>query len=63
VKPIICPARSSPAQAVDESAAYIVVLEESRVPGLEQLLRDFKEKTLQESIYLEIQRDVDVRFL
>src|SRR5215471_9685001 len=46
-------------RALDESGAYVVVLEESRVPELEQVLRDFKAKTLQEAIYLEIQRDVD----
>src|SRR5262249_36349918 len=50
-------------QALDESAAYVVVLDESRVPEVEQVLRDFKSKTLQEAIYLEIQRDVDVRFI
>src|SRR5438132_14184378 len=50
-------------QALDESGAYVVVLEEVRVPELEQVLRDFKSKTLQEAIYLEIQRDVDVRFI
>ena len=50
-------------QAVDESAAYVVVLEETRIPELEQLLKDFKSRTLQEAIYLEIHRDIDVRFL
>src|ERR1700682_5069574 len=50
-------------QALDDSAAHMVVLDESRVPELEQVLRDFKGQTLQESIYLEIQRDVDVRFV
>jgi hypothetical protein len=50
-------------QALDESAAYIVVLDEARVGELEQLLRDFKHKTLQETLYLEIHRDVDVRFI
>ncbi len=38
-------------------------LDEARVPELEQALRDFKAKTQQEAIYLEIQRDVDVRFI
>jgi ribosomal protein S21 len=41
----------------------VVVLDESRVPELEQVLREFKAKTTQEAIYLEIQRDVDVRFI
>jgi hypothetical protein len=50
-------------QALDESGAYKVILDESRLPELEQILRDFKAKTSQEAIYLEIQRDVDVRFI
>jgi hypothetical protein len=50
-------------RAVDEHGAYMVVIDDSRVPEVEQVLRDFKGKTLQESIYLEIQRDVDVRFI
>ena len=48
---------------LDESGAYKVILDESRLPELEQILRDFKAKTSQEAIYLEIQRDVDVRFI
>jgi len=51
------------ARALDESGAYFVILDESRVGELEQALRDFKAKTQQEAIYLEIQRDVDVRFI
>jgi hypothetical protein len=50
-------------RALDESAAYFIVLDESRVGDLEQSLRDFKAKTQQEELYLEIQRDVDVRFI
>jgi hypothetical protein len=50
-------------RALDESGAYFVVLDETRVDELEQALRDFKAKTQQEAIYLEIQRDVDVRFI
>jgi hypothetical protein len=50
-------------QALDESGAYVVILEEARVPELEQVLREFKSKTLQEAIYLEIQRHVDVRLI
>src|SRR5690348_4614618 len=50
-------------RALDESGAYFVVLDESRLGELEQALRDFKAKTQQESIYLEVQRDVDVRFI
>ena len=50
-------------QALDESGAYFVVLDEARIGELEELLRQFKSKTLQQAIYLETQRDVDVRFL
>jgi hypothetical protein len=50
-------------QSLDESAAYLVVLEETRLAELEQILREFKNKTSQEAIYLEIQRDVEVRFI
>lgn len=50
-------------QATDEHAAFVVVLNEDRLGELEDLLRDFKSQTLQESLYLEIQRDVDVRFI
>jgi len=50
-------------RAKDESAAYSLVLDESRLPELEDLLRAFKSQTLQEAIYLEIQRDVDIRFI
>jgi hypothetical protein len=50
-------------QALDRSAAYVVVLEESRVDELEAVLREFKAKTLQQAIYLEIQRGVEFRFL
>ena len=50
-------------QALDESAAYVLILDESRIPELEHLLRDFKRKTLQEAIYLEIHRDVDIRLI
>ena len=50
-------------QSVDESSAYLVVLEETRLGELEQVLREFKEKTTQEAIYLEVQKDVEVRFI
>jgi hypothetical protein len=50
-------------QALDESGAYVVILDETRLPELEQVLRDFKSKTLQEAIYLEVQRTVEIRFL
>jgi hypothetical protein len=47
----------------DVNAAYEVILDEARVSDLEQALRDFRRGTLQESIYLEIQHNIDVRFL
>jgi hypothetical protein len=50
-------------RALDQSAAYVVVLEESRIAELEQVLQDFKGKTTQEAIYLEVHRTVEVRFL
>jgi len=50
-------------QSLDESGAYVVILEEARLPELEQVLRDFKGKTLQEALYLEIHRHVEVRFV
>lgn len=50
-------------QANDECAAYFVVCDEARMTEVESVLRDFKAKTLQESLYLEVQRDVDVRYL
>lgn len=50
-------------QSLDRSAVYVVALDEDRVDELEQLLREFKSKTLQEAIYLEVQHGVDFRFL
>jgi hypothetical protein len=50
-------------KALDESAAYVVVIDDSQIAELERLLIDFKSKTTQDAIYLEIQRDVDVRLL
>jgi len=50
-------------QSLDRSAVYMVVLDEDRVGDLERILLDFKSKTLQEAIYLEVQHGVDFRFL
>jgi hypothetical protein len=47
---------------LDESEAYVVILDESRLPDREQVLRDFKGKILQAALSLEDHRDVDVRF-
>ena len=50
-------------QSLDRSVAFMVLLEESRIVELENILRDFKSKTLQETIYFEIQRGIEFRFL
>ncbi|MBI1918270.1 MAG: hypothetical protein HYS12_26560 [Planctomycetes bacterium] len=50
-------------QSLDESEAFALILEEARLPELEQILLDFKGKTKQEAIYLEVQRHIEVRFL
>ncbi len=47
----------------DESNAYAVVTDESRIPEVESLLLAFKAKTTQEAIYFEVQYNTDVRFL
>jgi hypothetical protein len=48
---------------MDTSAVYMIVLAEERLPELEAIIRSFKAKTQQESIFLEVERNVDVRFL
>ncbi len=50
-------------EAIDVSRAYAVLLDESEISDLEGILTDFKSQTTQEAIYLEIQHNVDVRFL
>jgi hypothetical protein len=50
-------------RAIDKCAAYMVALEENRVEELEALLKEFRSSTQQDSIYLEVCRDVDVRFV
>jgi hypothetical protein len=47
----------------DLNQAYTVILDESRLVEPEQLLRDFKSRTLQEAVYLEIHRDVEIRLI
>lgn len=53
----------SGAKSADMCLRYFVILDESRIPELEAILRRYKAGTKQETIYLEIQRNVDVRFL
>jgi hypothetical protein len=48
---------------MDTSAVYMVVLGEDKLPQLEEIIRSFKAKTQQESIFLEVEHNVDVRFL
>ena len=47
----------------DTNAAYMIFLDEDRISELEQVLRDFKARTTQEAILLEIQRDVELRLI
>jgi len=48
---------------MDTSAVYMIVLAEERLAELEAIIRDFKSKTQQESIFVEVEHNVDVRFL
>lgn len=50
-------------QALDTSAVYQIILEEDELPKLEQILLGFKAQTSQEALYLEVDRDIEVRFL
>ena len=48
-------------QAFDDSRQYAVLLDADNLPDLERVLADFHRQTKQESIYLEVTPDVDVR--
>ncbi len=50
-------------QATDINEKFSLVLDDSRIGELEQVLREFKAKTIQEALYLEIQHGVELRFL
>lgn len=50
-------------KAVDEHEAFAVALEEYRLDDLRDVLRAFKAKTTQETIYLEVQHETDIEFL
>lgn len=50
-------------QALDTCKAYAVVLDESDIDDLIEILQDFKRKTIQAAIYLEIARDIEIRFV
>src|SRR5438128_11740871 len=47
----------------DESQAYAVILDDSKLPELKQVLHTFKNKTTQEAVYLELDRDIEAQFL
>ena len=50
-------------RSVDEHRAYTILLDESLLPEVEQVLRNFKAKTTQEAIYLEVQYHVMLRLV
>jgi len=54
---------SDGSQIIDDSQAYMVIMEEEQLFELERVLAEFKMKTLQEAIFLEIIRDVDIRMI
>jgi hypothetical protein len=47
----------------DVCEKYMAFFEEEHLTELESIIRDFKPKTMQEAIYLEIQRHVDIRLI
>jgi hypothetical protein len=51
------------ARAIDEHRAYAIIMDESRLPEVEEVLRLFKAKTTQEAIYLEVQYHVVLRLV
>ena len=50
-------------KSLDTSAVYQVILDKTDVPELEKILQRFKAQTSQEAMYLELDRNVEVRFL
>jgi hypothetical protein len=50
-------------RAIDEHRAYAIVLDESRISEVEEVLREFKAKTTQEAIYLEVQYHVELKLV
>src|SRR5438105_3173246 len=48
---------------VDACAVYSVVIDEKRLHDLELILEQFKHGTKQEAIYLEVQRNIELRLL
>ena len=50
-------------KSLDEHQAYALLIDEKLVSEVEDVLRQFKSRTTQEAIYLEIQYDVEVRLI
>jgi hypothetical protein len=50
-------------RTLDVSGAYSIVMDESRIDEVVRILKEFRSKTLQESIYMEVQRNLDIRFV
>ena len=50
-------------KAVDHHFAFAVVLDDSRLDEVREVVRAFKAKTSQESIYLEVQYNTNVEFI
>ena|SRR5437667_9835026 len=50
-------------EANDVHKKITLIVDDSRLRDLEEVLRDFKAKTTQETIYLEILRGVELRLL
>jgi hypothetical protein len=49
--------------AFDVNEKYAVIIDEAAINELEEILREFKKRTWQEKIYLEIQHNVDFRLI
>ena len=47
----------------DVHVAYSIFMDGARLGELEELLRTFKKKTLQDAIYLEVQRNVEIHLV
>ena len=50
-------------RSIDEHRAYAVMLDDSRLAELEDVLRRFKANTTQEAIYLEVQHNTEMRLI
>ena len=48
-------------QALDHSNEYTLLLDDRQLPELERVLAEFRSKTKQDAIYLELTFDVNVR--